>query len=165
VKLLRVHETLTPADDQTHRRFRFQVPPACGEVRLHVRYEPKHLSKVESVRLADAALARQTAELAQRVGEPLAARWSADVAQRTESGRIGNLLTLTLDDAEGRYRGAGHRHANDQHLTLGIVAASPGLVAGPLPPGTWTLTISAHTLVSAQCELSIQIDAEIASSC
>jgi hypothetical protein len=77
---------------------------------------------------------------------------------------LSNLLTVSLDDASGTYRGAGHRQSNDQHLLLGPAMASPGLVAGPLPPGAWTLTISVHTLVSAQCELSIQIDAETASS-
>jgi hypothetical protein len=88
----------------------------------------------------------------------------ADLGQRAKPGRIANLLTLSLDDASGTYRGAGHRHSNDQHLALGLTAASPGLVAGPLPPGAWMLTTSAHTLASAQCELSIQIDAESASS-
>lgn len=129
-----------------------------------MRYEPKHLARAESVLLVEAALAQQTADLARRVGEPLAARWAVDLGQRAASGRIANLLTPSLDDALGRYRGAGHRHANDQHLALGPETASPGLVAGPIPPGVWTLTISAHTLVSAQCELSIQIDAESASS-
>jgi hypothetical protein len=164
VNLLRLRETLTPADNQTHRRLLFEVPPDCRAVRFHIRYAPKHLSKAESVRLAEAAIRGQAAELATRAGGPFAARWAADFAQRTDSGRIANLLTPTLDDALGRYRGAGHRQASDQHLTLGIETASPGLVPGPLPRGTWTLTISAHTLVSAQCELSIQIDAEIASS-
>jgi hypothetical protein len=162
--LLNVRETLTPADHQTHRRYLFQVPGECREVHLHVRYEPKHLSKEESALLTEAALVQQTGVLAGRVGQALAARWRADFAERAESRRIANLLTLSIDDADGSYRGAGHRHANDQHFALGLEAASPGLVAGPLPPGTWTLTISAHTLVSAQCELSIQIDAEIASS-
>ncbi|MDQ6669500.1 MAG: hypothetical protein M3069_01850 [Chloroflexota bacterium] len=129
-----------------------------------MRYEPKHLARADSLLLAEAALTRQTAELTRRVGEPLAAPWSADWRQRVQSGRIANLLTVSLDDALGSYRGASHRQANDQHLALGAEAVSPGLVAGPLPPGVWRLTISAHTLVSAQCELSIQIDAESASS-
>ena len=162
--LLNTHQVLTPADHQTHRRFLFQVPPECQELQIAIRYIPKYLGGEESVRLAEAALVQQAAELATRVGEPLAALWLADFGQRTGRGRIANLLTLSLDDAAGCYRGAGHRHAHDQQLTLGLSAASPGLVAGPLPPGAWTVTISAHTVVSAQCELSIQIDAEIASS-
>jgi hypothetical protein len=164
VRLLDLHEVLTPADHQTHRRYPFDVPRACRELQLRISYAPKRLSEDESALLSRAALVQQAAELAGRVGEPLTARWSADLTKRTEQGCIANLLTASLDDASGTYRGAGHRHASDQQLVLGPAAASPGLVAGPLPPGVWTLVISAHTLVSAQCELSIQIDAEMASS-
>jgi hypothetical protein len=163
-RVLDVRETLTPADHQTHRRFPFEVPAECRELQLWVRYEPKHLTEQESAPLAEAALLSEIAELALRVGEPLAARWSAANRPRIERVRLANLLTLSLDDALRGYRGAGHRHAHDQHLTLGSSSASPGLVAGPLPAGVWTLTMSVHTLVSAQCALSIQIDAETASS-
>jgi hypothetical protein len=163
-QLLHAHETLTPDDHQTHRRFLFQVPPGCVELQIRVRYEPKHLTADESTPLVEAALAQQTAELAARVGVERASQWLDDLGQQAKPNRIANLLTVSLDDAAGVYRGAGHRQSNDQRLALGLTAASPGLIAGPLPPGSWTLTISAHTLVSAQCELSIQIDAEIASS-
>jgi hypothetical protein len=162
--LLDAHETLAPADHQTHRRYVFHVPSDCRELQLHVRYTPKLLEQEESAVLTRAAVVQQGAELAGRVGETLAARWLADFDSLPERGRIPNLLTVSLDDASGSYRGAGHRHANDQRLMLGLEAASPGLVAGPLPPGAWTLTMSVHTLVSPQCELSIQIGAEIASS-
>jgi hypothetical protein len=77
---------------------------------------------------------------------------------------VANLLTISLDDAEGTYRGAGHRHANDQRLALGLTYASPGLVAGQLPGGSWVLTLSVHTLVSPRVSLSIQIGAEMASA-
>ncbi len=92
----------------------------------------------------------------------MAERWSAAHTAVARSARIVNLLTISLDDAHGVYRGASHRHSADQHLQLGSRFASPGLVVGPLAPGAWTLTVSAHTVVSDQCELSIQIEAEIA---
>jgi hypothetical protein len=164
-RVFHTRETLTPADHQTHRRYRFRIPPACTELRLWVRYAPKHLEAQESAVLAEAAVAEQTAEMAARLGEAVAEQWRADLGERAEPGRLANLLTVSLDDAAGAYRGAGHRHAHDQHLVLGRDTASPGLVAGQLPPGEWTLTMSVHTLVSAQCDLSIQIDAEMASSC
>jgi hypothetical protein len=160
--LLDLHETLTPADHQTHRRFLFQVPPDAGQLAIWVRYAPKRLEKQESVALAEAALAQQTAVLASGVGENLAEQWSADHSAVARSARIVNLLTISLDDAHGVYRGANHRHGDDQHLELGAQLASPGLVVGKLPPGEWTLTVSAHTVASDQCELSIQIEAEIA---
>jgi hypothetical protein len=163
-RLLEIRDILTAADYRTHRRYRFQVPADSRELEIWVRYAPKFLGQQESVALASAALAQQTAALATAVDESLAGQWSADYYPRAKSARVANLLTISLDDANHVYRGAGHRHAPDQRLTLGPRVASPGLVVGPLPPGAWTLTLSAHTLVSDQCELSIQIDAEIASS-
>ena len=163
-RLLDLHQTLTPTDHRTHRRYPFRVPPDSRQLEIWVRYAPKRLGKQESIALAEAARAEQTAALAPRVGEPLAAQWSADHDTVAKSARIVNLLTISLDDAQGVYRGANHRHADDQHLQLGSQLASPGLVLGPLPPGEWTLTVSAHTVASDQCQLSIQIDAEIAAA-
>lgn len=155
---------MTPADHQTHRRFAFSVPAACRGLRLHVSYAPKHLTEDEAKPLAAAALAQQTADLASRVAAQRAAAWAAGQQRLTHRRRLSNLVTLSLDDASSAYRGAAHRHAHDQDLVLGLAEASPGLVPGPLPPGVWTLTMSVHALVSAQCELSIQIGAEMASS-
>jgi hypothetical protein len=162
--LLDTRATLTPADLFTHRRFAFSVPPRCQALQVHVAYAPKHLAEDESKRLGDAALAQQRADLASRVGEQLAAAWLAGQKRLTHRRRLTNLVTLSLDDASSVYRGAAHRHAAEQDLLLGPDEASPGLVPGPLPPGVWTLTMSVQSLVSAQCELSIQIGAETASS-
>jgi hypothetical protein len=158
--LLARRETLTPADHQTHRRYSFNVPPACALLRIHVRYSPKFVSSAESAQLVARAIQSQSQDLAPRVGPALAELWETDFDGAEL--RVPNLLTISLDDALGAYRGAGHRHTQDQMLTLGTDSASPGLVPGDLPPGDWTLTLSAHTLVSDQCEVDIQIGAEIA---
>jgi hypothetical protein len=160
--LLDVREILTPADHQTHRQYPFSVPAQCARLDLHVRYSPKFISAEESRQLVDRAVARQRTELRERVGQARSDRWASDF--EGADLRIPNLLTVSLDDAAGAYRGAGHRHTADQRLVLGQASASPGLYAGPLPPGDWTLTLTAHTLVSAQCEVEIQIGEEIASS-
>jgi hypothetical protein len=153
-------ELLSTADHQTHRRYTFKIPPACSELRIRVRYAPKFVSAAESERLVKDAVASQTANLAGRLGENLASGWAAEYAGADL--RVPNLLTISLDDASGRYRGANHRHSEDQDLYLGAATASPGLVPGDLPAGEWVLTLSAHTLVSPQCEVEIQIGAEIA---
>ena len=163
-QLLDVRETLTPADHQTHRRYLFDVPLDCEALEIHIRYAPKYVSENTSQELANAALKNQAAALASRVGAPLAAEWATNLTQRAERVRISNLLTMSLDDAMGAYRGAGHRQSDDQLLRLGPESAAPGLVPGPIPPGSWALTLSAHTLVSPQIEVSIQIGAETASS-
>jgi hypothetical protein len=162
--LLDVHETLTPADHLSHRRYLFEVPLNCTALEIGVRYGPKYLSERTSRELANAALRDQAAALANRVGTSLADQWATNLTQRAERVRIPNLLTISLDDALGAYRGAGHRQSDNQQLLLSAESASPGLVAGSMPPGTWSLTLSAHTLVSPQIEVSIQIGAETASS-
>jgi hypothetical protein len=164
VPLLTLNERLTPVDHQTHRCYDFQVPSDCEELRVHVSYTPKYASREESQALSAAALRRQRAALAQRLGDGLAESWRADVSAAADKAAVANLLTISLDDADGAYRGAAHRHAPDQSLVLGPDAATPGLVRGPLPVGTWTLTLSAHTLVSPHVDLTIQIGAEMAAS-
>jgi len=158
--LLVRRERLTPADHQTHRHYTFSVPEACTRLNIDVRYSPKFLSAADSRELVKRAVAAQRASLAPRVGHELGEQWAADFEGAELI--VPNLLTIALDDAAGAYRGAGHRHAQDQHLTLGVDSASPGLVAGPLPAGAWTLTLSAHTIVSDQCDVEIQIGAETA---
>lgn len=162
--LLDARERLTPVDHQTHRRYVFHVPPGCTGLRIRVRYAPKYLPRDDAARLAAQAVEAQAASLAARVGEQLAAQWRAEMDVTAATTPVPNLLTISLDDAAGAYRGAGHRHRARQDLLVGVAAASPGLVAGPLPAGEWTLTLSAHTLVTPQCDVSIQIGAETASS-
>ena len=163
-ELFDVRERLTPVDHQTHRRYRFHVPAGCCELRLTVSYAPKFAPAEDTARLVADARGRQAASLAARVGDRLAERWSADVAAVVPGAPVPNLLTVSLDDASGTYRGAGHRHAPRQSLVLSRDAASPGFVPGPLPAGEWALTLSVHTLVSPQCEVSIQIGAVTPSS-
>jgi hypothetical protein len=162
--LLDVHTTLTPADHYTHRRFPFDVPPNCSGLHVSVRYGPKRPSPADGLRMAEAALIEQTAQFETQVGDALATAGAADQAEAVRGGRVANLLTITLDDADGVYRGAGHRHSNDQQLSLTQDTASPGLVPGPLPAGTWALTLSAHTLVTPQCAVDIQIGADSATT-
>jgi hypothetical protein len=163
-QLLDVHETLTPSDEKTHRRYAFAVPANCQVLDFHIRYAPRFLREEESVAQADASLVDQQARLAELVGEPVASRWAANVRPLPAGLRISNMLTISLDDSDGEYRGAAHRQSDDQRLVLGPEAATAGLVAGTLPAGTWWLTLSAHKLLSPQCAVSIQIGAEIASS-
>ena len=160
--LLNRREHLTPADHQTHRRYPFQVPSRCQQLRIHVRYAPKFVSKAESAELLQRAVTAQVHSFTQRVGAEAADGWA--VGLRAAELIVPNLVTISLDDASGAYRGAAHRHSPDQTLTLDAEAASPGLIAGALPAGEWSLTLSVHTLVSTQGEVEIQIGAVMANS-
>jgi len=80
VTLLTLNERLTPVDHQTHRCYDFEVPSDCEELRVRVSYTPKYVSLEESQALSVAALRRQRGDLAQRLGDALAASWTADLA-------------------------------------------------------------------------------------
>jgi hypothetical protein len=140
------------------------VPQSCTRVEIHVAYGPKHLGEAESRALARSALRVQAQELDTRVGDRLADAWAAELTNRVEHVRVGNLVTISLDDASGAYRGAGHRQSPDQSVFIERDRASPGLMAGPLAEGAWTLTLSVHTLVTPRCALQVQIGAEVPTS-
>lgn len=162
--LLDVRERLTPADHQTHRHYRFAVPKGTEAVKIHVGYAPKSVGSEASRALRGRALAQQTEAIGAKLGEGPAERWGREIQEREAPGEVVNLLTISLDDAAGAYRGACHRQAAEQDLFVNRETASPGLCPGDLPEGEWTLTLSAHTLASTQCEVWIQIGAETASS-
>ena len=173
---LELSGVLTPADHHTHRRLDFEVPSGCVELRLAVRYAPKYVDPAAARRLVERAIAEQGRRLAtsEALGCAPAKGFAAPSGQlrlvdawaRTSPRprRVPNLVTVSLDDATGAYRGAAHRQAAHQVLFLRPEAASPGLIPGGLPAGTWRLTLSVHTLVSAACAYTIQIGALTASS-
>jgi hypothetical protein len=162
--LLELREQLTPADHQTHRRYPFTVPSGCEQLHIQVAYAPKFVSSGESHELVADAIRTQTITFEASVGQPLASAWSAGWRSLESNRRLSNMVTISIDDAAGTYRGANHRQPPDQHLTIGPDAASPGFAPGPLPIGEWRLTLTAHTLVSIQCDVSIQIGADMPSS-
>ena len=83
-------------------------------------------------------------------------RFRYTVARR---GRIENLLCLTLFDPLG-WRGSGQRSGARQMIRLSEHQATPGYVAGPLPPGTWTLVIDAHQVQANEpCPYVIELTA------
>ena len=168
IRLLDHIEVLTPADHQTHRRHTFDMPAACSELRIAFEYTPKLLPRPESAALTRAAVDQHAVFLTRRLSKPeLVADWRAAVeAVLLDRGMpaIPNLLTISLDDATGAYRGAVHRQDPKQLLFIRQRSASPGLVRGALPAGPWWLTVSVHTQVAPSCTYRVQIGAETASS-
>ena len=58
-----------------------------------------------------------------------------------------SLLTLSLFDPAG-FRGAGHRYAPRQFVRLGPREATPGFLAGPVPPGEWVVEVDVHCVIA-----------------
>ncbi|MBX3000284.1 MAG: PHP domain-containing protein [Caldilineaceae bacterium] len=76
-------------------------------------------------------------------------------------GKIRNMLTLTLFDAEG-FRGAGHRQGDVHEVTLTPSTATPGYYPGPLPAGEWMAQIDTHMIMpGADVPYKLTVTAEL----
>ena len=77
-------------------------------------------------------------------------------------GGIHNVLSLSLFDPAG-FRGAGHCRGTDQDISLAAAQATPGFLAGPLVPGTWTVEVETHAVLPGEpCRLDLDIVATCA---
>jgi hypothetical protein len=86
-------------------------------------------------------------------------RFEIDVPERTAELRIrfrwepadmgseheANALSVSLYDPAG-FRGVAAR--SDQEIVVGEEAAAPGFVAGPLPPGIWSIVVSTAEILN-----------------
>lgn len=61
-------------------------------------------------------------------------------------GSLLNMINLSLYDPQG-FRGAGHRHGQQHQVVLGELGATPGYMAGPLPPGRWEVVVHTHMVL------------------
>lgn len=69
---------------------------------------------------------------------------------------LNNLLTISVDDPS-EFRGAVHRHLNNQHLFIRKDSATHGLIAGAIPLGRWVVTISVHSVVTETCNYRLHV--------
>ena len=71
---------------------------------------------------------------------------------------IKNLLTLSFDE-NGKYRGACHRHPNDQTIIISDKNSTPGIINKPLESGKWAAVLNVH-FAGCEVEYSIEIEEE-----
>jgi len=147
MKLLDLQGNCTPEDSRTHIRIPFVLPQATEELRIRFEYAPKTLDDREySIRLLEESFDQYL----------LPAQRQQANTQVDQYLPLKNLITLSIDD-EQSYRGACHRHDEIQDLTLSASQASPGLMAGPLRAGSWSVTLSLHCIVTESCNYRLQI--------
>lgn len=68
-----------------------------------------------------------------------------------------NMLTPTILAPNG-WRGAGPRQGARHEITLSPAFATPGYLAGPIPPGEWTIFVDTHMVMPGepvQMELAV----------
>ena len=71
---------------------------------------------------------------------------------------IRNLITLSFDE-NGRYRGACHRHPNNQTIVISDENSTPGIINRPLERGEWQVVLNVH-YAGCGVEYSIEIEEE-----
>jgi len=67
-----------------------------------------------------------------------------------------NLVTVSLFDPR-RFRGAAHRFAPRQEITVEERQATPGFLAGALPTGEWTVELDVHCVI-APCAFALRVE-------
>ena len=131
--LLQAEGALTPVCAKSHIIYAIDLDREISQLWIDFSYSPKCLHR----------------DLLEEQQQSLAAHWEDFLPLK-------NLLTLSFDDAAG-FRGCAHRHDPRQHLELATHRASPGLLAGPVPPGQFRITLSVHALITNTCRYSLRV--------
>jgi hypothetical protein len=70
-----------------------------------------------------------------------------------------NMITLSAFDPLG-FRGAGHRHGSVHAVIISAAAATPGFIPGPIPAGTWQITLDTHMVMpDAPVRYTLEVEA------
>jgi hypothetical protein len=147
MELLDLQGYASPEDSKTHIRIPFELDGGCGKLNLRLQYAPKTLENREKA----LQLLKNSYDL---YILPENREFAMENADRHLP--LKNLITLSLDDARG-YRGACHRQDEVQELFVSERDASPGLMSGELVPGSWSVTLSLHCIVTDICDYRLQI--------
>ncbi len=145
--LLDIENEVTPADARSHLRYDFKLDRPCAGLWVRFEYSPKIL---EERKLATELIKRSI----ERYVEPERQKLTLERAEHFLPLR--NLITVSIDDSRG-YRGACHRHDQEQELYLSEREASPGLTIGTISEGTWTVTLSLHAIVTERCTYRLKV--------
>lgn len=131
---------ITPLDDKTNISFCFYVPQGISKLIIDYSYSPKEFEDKE------AAIALINERLAKYLG--------AGHSENAEDYLpVKNLITLSLDE-NGKYRGAAHRQANQQHHEIAAASASVGFEKGTIESGEWRIVFNVHCCA---CDVDFEI--------
>ncbi len=138
--------TLTPSCSKSHISYVFNIDDNVSKLNIDFSYNPKFLDDIE---------------MSQQIINTCLSEYCKDnEAEYKESWEeylpIKNLLTLSIDDPHG-FRGAAHRHPNNQKITISKEDATSGFIQGDIIPGSWTVTISVHVVVTETCNYKLHI--------
>ncbi len=147
--ILKETETyLRPDDERSNRYIPFTVPEGIKKLFITYSYSPKILEdKEKSYELIRENILRDAPEDVNRYPD------------YEEFLPLKNLVTLSLDSPDG-FRGAAHRHDENQYHEINKDFASPGFLKGEIISGQWTLSLNIHAVVTDICTCRIKIEGE-----
>ena len=139
---------LCPDDSKSNRYIPFTVPEGLKKLYITYSYSPKILEdKEKSYELVRENILRDAPE---------------DIDRYTDYNEfmpLKNLVTVSLD-SPGEFRGAAHRHDENQYHEIGESFASPGFLKGKICAGQWRLSLNIHAVVTDICTCRIKIEGE-----
>ena len=144
--LFSVSGMLNPSNSKCNISYSFYLTQEYDAIQIHFVYKPKVLlNKTISKKIIQDSVKRYTAYDRKNELE----NWEKYLP-------VKNLLTIALSGPDG-FRGCAHRQNHNQYINLSEDRASAGMLPGRIKPGLWTVTVSAHAVVTTRCEYRIQI--------
>lgn len=138
--------TVTPSCSKSHITYVVNIDDKITKLNIDFSYEPKCLDDMEiSKHLIQGCLNTYCTDVNRDNQED----WKAYLPLK-------NLLTLSIDGPDG-FRGAAHRLANHQQISISKESATYGFIKGDMLPGRWVITISVHAVVTEHCTYKLHV--------
>lgn len=143
MRVFSVTGKVSEKDSKTNIAYKFTVSENAKRLTVKFSYFPKEVENEEkALTLIEKGL--------EKYGEK-----SDDLSQYLP---IRNLLTLSFDE-NGKYRGACHRHPNEQTIIISDKCSTPGIINRPLESGEWRAVLNVH-YAGDDVEYRIEIEEE-----
>lgn len=143
MKLLSKNGVIIPSQSRTNIRFDFEVPDGVSALRVEYKYTPKLVQGRE-----------KSVEMISRAAK----KYGEEINSFDDYLPLSNLVTLSFDDCNG-YRGACHRHPNEQSIFISNMNSTPGIINAEVCSGMWSVMLNVH-FVGDEVEYSINIEGE-----
>lgn len=137
--------SFTPADTMRHFYYPFRLEKDFKELRVFYSYSPKIYGDEEDTR-------RQIEDCYRRYG------FLPDEREIAEASPLNNLIPLSVDSPDGCL-GCAHRHANSAEYFISESRASSGFMPAKIKSGIWTLSLSTHSVLSAEVRFWLRVEA------
>lgn len=141
MEILSINGKINPAESKTNIVHKFTVPKGIKKLVVSYSYSPKEVEDQE-VALKEIAYGLR--------------KFNFDVANVSSFLPVRNLVTLSFDE-NGEYRGACHRHPNEQTILIAEKNSTNGINNSPIKSGEWDVVVNVHYV---GCEVEYRIDIE-----